>query len=265
MHGGLGGAMALTFGYARNPLRVGGGAQRLSVVSDEAFGDVGAALTYDRFRLYLDLTMPLLVQGQSGTIGGYSFTAPSLNLAQNPDTISDPRLGFDVRIFGGPDRGFRLGAGAQLFAPNGDRADYDTDQTFRAMLRVLFAGDARHFAYAGHLGVHVCPLDEAPTPWSPHGHELLFGFAAGAKLSFGRDAGWRAVLGPEVYGATALRSLFGASYTAVEGLLSARFEGTADTGLQMRVKLGSGIGSDQTFGAPAFRAVLGVEIFAHRP
>src|SRR5579863_5958270 len=54
--GGLGGAISLTGGYARNPLEVTGpgGTQRLALVSGESFLDVGAAVTYDRYRVYLD-------------------------------------------------------------------------------------------------------------------------------------------------------------------------------------------------------------------
>jgi hypothetical protein len=36
-----------------------------------------------------------------------------------------------VRIAGEPGSQFRFGAGAQLFVPFGNRADYHTDHTFR--------------------------------------------------------------------------------------------------------------------------------------
>ena len=45
MHGGLGGALALTTGYARKPLRVGRGSDRVPVVSDELFTDFAFAAT----------------------------------------------------------------------------------------------------------------------------------------------------------------------------------------------------------------------------
>lgn len=260
LHGGLGAALELTSGYARNPLRLSDGSQRLAVVSDTAFVEIGAAVTYDRFRLYLDLTSPLAILGKSGTIGGYAFTAPPVDLGQSPDTLSDTRIGFDARIFGQPGGAFRLGAGAQLFVPGGARSDYDTDDTFRAMFRLLFAGDARGFTYAGHVGVHIRPLDDAPTPGSPRGHELLFGLAAGPTFPIGRAGTWRVVIGPEIWGATAFRTFFGEGGTAVEGLLSSRFEGPIADGLSLRVKLGSGIGSDQQFGAPDWRAVCGIEM-----
>src|ERR1700757_2624765 len=69
--GRLGGAISLTSGYARNPLVITGpdGKQKLAVVSQEAFLDIGGAVTHDRFRGYFDVPMPLLVTGTSGTLG----------------------------------------------------------------------------------------------------------------------------------------------------------------------------------------------------
>jgi hypothetical protein len=260
LRGGLGGAVSLTFGYAHRPLRVesADGRQRLSVVSDQAFAEIALAATYDRFRLYLVLPGPLDVSGYSGDVGGYQFTAPSANLAQNPDAVADPRLGFDARILGGAASPFRLGAGAQLIIPSGVRADYLTDDTFRAMGRLLFAGEIGRFNYAGQLGVHIRPLDEPSVPGSPRGSELLFGGAGGARIPVGSS---ELVFGPEVYGETALRSFFGAQTTGLEALLGTRLEGTRSDGLGFRVKLGVGGGIVPHFGAPAWRAVLGLELF----
>jgi hypothetical protein len=261
MQGDLGGAMALTLGYARNPLRIADGSQNLSVVSDEASADFGFAVTYRRFRLSLNMDMPLVITGNSGTLGGYSFKSPSVNPGTDPDTLADYRVGFAARILGQSDGPFRLGASAQLVIPNGRRGDYDTDDTFRGMVRALFAGDVGHFAYAGQLGVHLRPLDDSPTPGSPRGSELLFGAAGGAKLPVGRGADWAVVVGPEVYGATALRSFFSSSDTALEGLLSGRLEGTRVNRAQLRFKLGAGAGINRQFGAPEWRVVVGIEMF----
>jgi hypothetical protein len=259
MHGGLGGAMALTSVYASSPLRVSGQAGTVDVVSSSAIVDFGVAVTYERFRLYLDLDMPLAITGDSGTLGGYAFTAPGVGLGSTPDVLADPRVGFDARILGGPRSPFRLGVGAQLIVPMDVRADYDTDGTYRAMLRALFAGETGRLTYAGQLGVHVRPLDDSPAPGSPHGSELLFGFAAGEvfPLAGGRSL----VLGPEVFGETALSSFFGGSTTGVEALMTARVEGTREDGPQLRVKIGTGGGLDPQFGAPEWRAVLGFEVF----
>jgi hypothetical protein len=265
LRGGLGGAVALTTDYARDPLRVTDGTTHLPVVSDQAFTSFSFAATYDRWRLYLDVAMPLTVRGQSGVVGAYQFTAPYVELGSHPDTLTDARIGVDGRLLGGPAGPFRLGASAQLLVPEGSiegsRADYTTDGTFRAMLRVLFAGDLAPFTYAGQLGVHVRPLDDAPSPGSPQGSELYFGAAAGVRQRVGSSAAL--VVGPEVYGQSAFRSFFGKDSTGVEGLLSARMEGTADDGGQVRVKLGVGPGLDPHFGTPAWRVVVGVELFDH--
>ena len=263
MGGGLGGALSLTVGYARNPLRLTDGTQTVAVVSHQMVADIGAAVTYDRWRLYLNLDAPLSIKGYSGTIGDYSFTAPSVDLESNPDTLSDPRIGIDMRDFGSPTSSFRLGVGAQLIFPNGNRADYDTDGTYRGMVRALFAGDEGLVTYAGQLGVHLRPLNDSPTPGSPRGRELLFGVAAGAKLPVGRSANSAVIVGPEVFGATAFQSFFGSSSTALEGLLTARLEGTAENRAQLRVKLGVGAGINQQFGAPEWRIICGIEIFNH--
>ena len=266
MRGGLGGAMALNLSYARNPLRVTDGVQRLPVVSDQAFADFGFALTYRRWRFYVSFDVPLVTTGLSGTVGDHAFTAPSVDLASKPDTVSDPRLGSDVRLVGGPGSRFRLGAGAQLWIPNGNRPDYTTDDTFRGMIRVLVAGDIGLFTYAAQLGIHIRPLDDSPAPGSPRGSELLFGVAGGAKLPVGRGRRWAVVVGPELFGATALRSFFETNATAFEALLSGRFERTGDDDrLQARLKIGVGAGLDHRFGAAEWRLVAGIELFGHTP
>jgi hypothetical protein len=265
VHGGLGGVMAVSTGYAHNPLRIAStdGSQHLNLVSDQAFADFGFAATYDRWRFYLNVTTPLVVDGQRGTVGGYQLTAPEVALDSNPDTLTDARVGVDARILGEAKSAFRLGAGAQLLVPsaNEDRSQYVTDGTPRAMGRVLFAGDVGAFTYAGHLGVHVRPLDDSPAPASPRGSELLFGIAGGARVPISGSAATVLVVGPEVYGASAFRSLLSTNATALEGLLTTRLEGTANDRAQLRVKLGAGAGIDDHFGAPEWRLVFGVELF----
>ncbi len=264
MRGELGGAAALTVGYAHAPLRIdaGYGSKHLAVVSDQAFADIGFAATYQRLRLYLNFDIPLLIDGQGGMVGDYAFTGPTVGPGSHPDTISDARIGFDARLIGDAASPFRLGAGAQLYFPNGNRADYDTDNSFRAMGRLLLAGDFGLFTYAGQLGLHVRPLDDSQTPGSPRGSELLFGAAGGAKVAtLGNHAAF--VIGPELYGASALGTLFGSSSTALEGLLTGRVEGTGDDGAQLRVRLGAGAGLSPRFGAPEWRIVFGIELFSH--
>jgi hypothetical protein len=271
MHGGLGGVVALTANYARDPLRVSRGAQSLTVVSDQFISDLGLAVTYDRWRFYLNLDVPMVTDGQAGAVGGYTFLTPKLDLGMQPDVITDARLGVDVRLFGKPGAPLRLGAGGQLFFPNGPRTtantdgsysgcSYGTDGTYRGMVRALAAGDLGRYSYAAQLGVHVRPLDDA-TPGNPQGSALLFGVAAGSRFLLGADGGTALVVGPEVYGETALGSFFGPTTTGLEGLLTGRLEGTAERGPNVRLKIGAGGGLDAQFGAPEWRAVVGIELF----
>jgi hypothetical protein len=263
MRGGLGGVIALTAGYAHAPLRVAtsDGSQRLTVVSDQAFADVGLAITYDRYRLYLDLRSPLVIAGNSGAVGNVTFDAPSVNIAKNPDTLSDPRVGFDARLLGDATSPLRLGAGAQLFLPEGARFEYDSDGTPRAMVRAHLAGDAATLSYAAQLGVHVRPLDDFPAPGSPQGSELLYAAAAGTRFPI--SGGANAILvGGEIYGESAFRSFLQKSGTDLEALITSRFEGILAGGPLFRVKLGVGGGILARFGAPEWRVVWGIEYSA---
>ncbi len=259
LHGGLGGALSLSLGYAHRPLQVTSpdGAQSLDVVRHQTFARVALAVTYDRYRVYASFSSPLYVSGRSGVLGNWQFTGPMANLEQTPDAISDVNLGFEARFFGDPTGPLRLGASAEVIVPSGDRADYLTDDTYRAAGRLLFAGDQGRFAYAGHVGVHVRPLDEAPVPGSPRGSELLFGVAGGTRLPI---LGGSLLVGPEVFGATAFRSFFGSRTTALEGLLTAAFDGSGLADRHLQIKLGVGAGIHPQFGAPEWRAVVAFEI-----
>jgi hypothetical protein len=259
--GRLGGAIELTSGYARNPLVITApdGKQKLAVVKEEAFFNIGATITYDRFRGYINFPMPLLLSGASGTLAPYQFTAPSVSLGTNPDTISDPRIGVDVRLLGEPGTLLRLGAGGQLYFPSGSRADFVSDARYRAMFRFLAAGDAGAYTYAGQLGVHVRPLNDAPVPGSPNGSEFLYGISGGRK--FAGPTGWVVIAGPEIFGETAFHSFFSGE-TGTEALLTGRLEQT-NAGRNLRIKLGVGHALQQDFGAAQWRMVFGVELYGH--
>jgi len=258
--GTFAGTMGITFGYSHDALQIRdeGAAAPLSVVSDRTFVDLGFAGTYDRLRVYFNFEMPLAAQGQSGQLAGFSYTAPDVDLSSHPDLIADARLGADVRLFGAPDGSARAGLGAQLFFPNGERADYMSDDTFRAILRALLAGDLDRFSYAAQLGWHARTLDEPRVPGNPQGHELLFGVAAGARASLGPKT--HVVIGPELFGETALSSFFRGRTTGVECLLGARLETPVDEERVLRIKAALGGGLYARFGAPEWRALLGLEL-----
>jgi OmpA-OmpF porin, OOP family len=262
LDGKLGAGLTVTTGYANRPysLALADGTSRLDVVSHQAFVDVGMAVFYDRYRLSLNLADPLYTAGTSGTAAGYQLTAPATDPGKYPDKVTDFRVGLDARLFGALQDSLRLGVSAQLWVPSGERSLYGTDGTLRAMFRALFAGEPGMLAYAGHLGVHVRPLAESPALGAPRGSELLFGVAAGSQFIVSRARAVRAVVGPEVWGATAFRNIFGQYTSSVEALLGARLERTEAGGAHTLVKIGFGEGIHAQLGAPAWRAVLAVEL-----
>jgi hypothetical protein len=254
--GGFGATAELISSYARQPLQItSANSTQLTVVSDEVVVDVGVAATYHRYRVYLNIPMPALVSGNSGVLGPYQWSGPSVSLGTNPDTISDLRLGFDMRFLGKPGDLLRLGLGAQAIFPTGTRTDYLSDGRYRGMLRFLAAGDAGAFSYASQFGIHIRTLNDAPVPDSPNGNEFLFGASAGRRLNM--HAAWKMVLGPEIYGETAFASFFSRPQTGVEGLMTMRLEQT-DKESNLRLKIGVGHGLVQHFGAPEWRIAAAV-------
>ena len=267
LEGPLGGAVSVVTGYARRPLRVSvpGNAPSLSVISDQAFVDVGLAILYDRFRFTLDIPDPLYIRGQSGTVGNTEFAAPLVDVGRYPDKVTDIRLGLDARLWGDVRGPLRLGASAQLFVPSGERANYATDATYRSLLRLQFAGDWGMFNHAGFVGAHVRPRDDTPKLDSPmlggpRGSEFVFGLAAATRFALSKSGGSNIGVGPEFFGETAFKSAFGKYTTAVEALLSSHLTYLDAHGAQVRFKVGAGRGLNTQFGAPTWRMVLALEI-----
>ena len=267
LDGPLGGAVSLVTGYARRPLRVSapGSPESLSVVSDQAFVDVGLAILYERFRFTLDIPDPMYMAGKSGLVGGNQYTAPRLDIGKYPDKVSDFRLGVDSRLWGDVDGPFRLGLSAQLFVPHGERATYVTDATYRSVLRAQFAGRWGIINHAGFVGVHLRPRDDSdtiasPSLGGPRGSEFVFGLAVAPQTAFGGNGALRAGFGPELFGETAFKEAFGKYTTALEALLSAHLTHVNEHGALVRIKLGAGPGIHPQFGAPTWRMVLGLEI-----
>jgi len=267
LEGPLGGAVSILTGYARRPLRVSalGNGQSLSVISDQAFVDVGLAILYDRFRFTLDIPDPLYLRGESGTVGNAAFTVPLVDVGRYPDKVTDIRWGADVRLWGDVRGPLRIGASAQLFVPSGERANYATDNTFRGLLRAQFAGNFGIFNHAGFAGVHLRPRDDSqklglPTLGGPRGSEFVFGLAAAPQLAVSKSGAASLGVGPELFGETAFKSALGKYTTALEALLSSHLTYFDAHGAQVRFKVGGGRGLNAQFGAPIWRMVLALEI-----
>src|ERR1700723_2125100 len=76
--GGIGGVLSISSGYAHNPLVITGpdGTQHLALVTQQAFVDLGGAVTYHRFRGYINLPTPILGTGTPGPLCPFQLIAP---------------------------------------------------------------------------------------------------------------------------------------------------------------------------------------------
>ena len=255
---GLAGAVSLSLGYAHAPLSLDAGSGTdLVVVRHQTSADLAFAVSWDRLRFGLHFSSPVYVAGDSGAAQGRLFTGPSANLEHNPDTLSDVALSADWRLLGDATSPVRWAASGTVFIPSGERADYATDGTWRGLLKLNAAGEAGRFTWAGSLGFHFRPLDDSLTPGSPHGSEFHFGAAATTLVPLG---GVTLAVGPEIFAVTLLSSSFTSQTTGAEALLGARLDATPFAGGVLRVKLGAGAAIHHAFGAPLWRAVVGVEL-----
>ena len=259
----LSGGVSISLGYAHAPLSFDDGqGGSLLVVRHQTSADLAFAVGWGRLRAGLRFSSPVYVAGDSGAAQGYRFTAPVANLEHDPDALSDLAVSFDWRLLGDAQSPQRFAASAVAWVPSGERKGYATDGTWRGMARLLAAGDQGAVTWAGTLGVHLRPLDDSPVPGAPRGSEGVFGAAASYRLApAALPAGAALAVGPEVFGATALTAPFGSSTTALEALLAGRLDTVPYPGATLRFKLGVGAGLHARFGAPAFRVVLGVELF----
>jgi hypothetical protein len=259
----LSGGVSLSLGYAHAPLSVDDGAGgALAVVRHQTAADLAFSVGWDRLRAGLRFSSPVYVAGDSGVAQGYRFTAPSANLEHDPDALSDVALSLDWRLLGEAQSPVRFAVGATAWVPSGERSGYATDGRWRGMVRLLAAGDQGSTTWAGYVGVQLRPLDEAPLPDSPRGSEGVFGVAANHRFALSAlPSGASLAVGPELFGSTAIAAPFASAATALEALLAARLDATPYPGATLRFKLGAGAGLHARFGAPAWRAVLAVELF----
>jgi hypothetical protein len=261
LSGGLRGAMALSTGYAHQPLTLerSNGQRPLQVVSGQASVDVGVAVMFDRLRLSLWAPNLAYGRGTGGRVGNYQYHALAVDPGKDPDTMSDLRLGLESRLLGAVDGTWRLGVGTTLFVPVGQRRDYATDGTYRGLLRGFLAGDWGAWRYAAQTGLHLRPRDGSPAPGSPRGHEVLFAAAFGRRWVLIPVSQTSVFMGAEVWGQTAVNYAFNQDSTGLEGMLTGVYETVQRNEHRLRAKVGFGTGIRSEFGTPEWRAVLGVE------
>ena len=250
MRGRVRPALGLVGEWAYRPLVItnGDGSVRHSIVRDQAVLHIGAGLVlWDRLRLGVNVPIQVYADGHQGTLNGVTYPPPS-----SATSLSDVRVGTDLRLFGEYGDAITGAIGARLWIPTGDSGSYAGDTSVRVEPRALVAGDAGIFAYAAEVGVM----------YRAQGGEIA-GTAIGTELHFGGSAGLRLaekklLVGPEVFGSTVVSSGGTASNsTPVEGLLGAHYTLLSDW------KLDAGVSTGLTggVGTPVFRGLLGFTWF----
>ncbi|MFO0663606.1 MAG: OmpA family protein [Polyangiaceae bacterium] len=208
---------------------------------------------FERLRLAASLPIVLFQDKGTGSTTVRAANGSNVTFAgpQDEQAIGDLRLGLDFRLFGDYDGPFRLAVGSQFWLPTGKQVNYTGDEEFRFSPRIMVAGDVSAFVYAARVSFNYRPersygSDAAPT----FGSEIGFAASAGVK------AGKRFVIGPEVWGSTAvIGDLRGKMATPVEGALGAHYTIPGD------IRLGAGVGTgfNGGYGSPQVRALFNVE------
>jgi OmpA-OmpF porin, OOP family len=246
MRGAVRPAVGVTVDYAWRPetYRNGDGSRWTRAVRNQAFSHVGASVVFfQRFRLGVSVPVAFVNEGLSGTIDGRYFASP-----RNKGGFGDIRAGADLSLFGTYGGPLTVAVGGQVFLPTGDQASYLSDGTVRGMPRLSLAGDVGPFVYAAMGGVHFRPHTGAPFG-GVAGAELVFAASAGARVARGR-----LVVGPELFGSTALENVAEAS-TPLEAMLGAHYTFAGG----VRAGLGVGTAIEARWGAPPLRLLGSVE------
>jgi OmpA-OmpF porin, OOP family len=223
------------------------GEVRSSVIRDDAVLQVGASFVFaDRLRLGLSLPITLEEFGHTAFVNNIVYPP-----AANDQSVGDLRISLDLRVFGVYGDPITVAIGGSLFAPTGQRDDFNGDGTTRFAPHLLIAGDGGLFAYALRAGYEWRDLNVDYID-TRTGSEFQFGGAAGVRL-----ADKQILIGPEVFGQTVVSNShsFTERATPIEVLLGVHFN-IAD---QVRINAGFGTFIVKGYGAPVYRGLFGLE------
>jgi OmpA-OmpF porin, OOP family len=238
---------------AHRPLVLRDGDGQATVVSRQVSVHLGVAMNFAE-RVRVGFKMPFVAEqaGEDRQIDGNIYRAPT------DGNIGDVSAAADVRLIGEYGEPFTLAVGTEIFFPTGSQAHYTGDGRPRVLPRLLGAGEAGIWAYAGSLGVHVRrPADASRFEGAGFGPELAFGGAVGLRPT-------PAVLvGAELFGASVLGGgrFLKERATPVEALLGVQLAFGERFGDRWRLAAGIGAGLSDGLGAPSVRALVRFEYF----
>jgi len=243
----------LGMGFSLNPLRADNHFDDLNK-SDFLKAPVSAQfITYlnagvevlDRVSVQASFPIALYQAGNPTTNPAEGVTGQAVDL--QPVAPMDMRLDARVIVFRTEPRNFKLGLGASLFVPTGNKFSFGGERSVSGAFSLAAEYDAKRFFVTLNSGVRLRPylkLNELEIS-----HEFTYGLAAYVPL---RDDSLR--LGAEIFGATGIGSANAGDLdtSPLEWMLSGRMFLTP----KKRVHVGLGAGSRLTGGfAPDFRVV----------
>lgn len=251
LRGNMRPAVGVVGDWAYKPLVVydkATGEEVSALVKNQLFAHVGGnIILWDRLRLGVNLPIGLVLEGEQSSLGGATVST------KNGANIGDLRIGADVRLLGQYGGVFTAAAGVQVFAPTGSRQAFTGDGKARIVPRLMAAGDAGIFTYAGRLGLQIRTLNQNFDN-TPFGTEMTFAAAAGLRL-----VNHKLTVGPEVFGSTVVSDsgdgFFKKKTTPFEVILGGHYRVAED----WRIGAGVGPGLTRGFGAPQLRVLASVE------
>jgi len=209
-----------------------------------------AVMMWNRVRFDLNLPLSLFASGTTAQIDTQSYAAPQSGV------VGDIRLGAAVRVLQRSRGHLVAAAGLQLFVPTGTTRAFTGDGGVRLWPRAMVSGERRRVVWAASLGLQYRPKDDCGCSLAP-----------GTELNGGAAAGWRfsprIMAGPELFAALPLSggTLAARGTPAIELLVGGHF--AVHPGWDVSVGLSRGL--TQGPGAPAFRAVAGVQFVLPLP
>ncbi|MEY2935826.1 MAG: hypothetical protein RL033_6575 [Pseudomonadota bacterium] len=216
-----------------------------ALLRDQLYAYVGGSvILWERLRMGASFPLVLVSDGDAAQPG-----APTLPVSSGTN-VGDLRLSADVRVFGEHGGFINLALGARVFVPTGSSSAMTGDGQLRVQPHALVAGRISSFEYAARTGINV----RSRTDFAGQrvGTEWLFGAAAGVRMLDDR-----LLVGPEIWGGTAVDASFGAfdkEGTPIEALLGVHYRLE-----QLAFGIGAGPGLSQGFGTPSMRAVASLQ------
>jgi len=242
-------AGGFTLNYARAPFILGeqdsdGSFTRVDpIIAHQLIGHFDLAGSF-LDRVNLSLSLPVLFY-EAGTA---RFGVTPLQGA----AVSDPRLGFMVRLFGQPERGpVSLHIGSHFFVPlrsfDIDLPAQSSDAAFRAIPRLVLAGLPWRIRYSLALGFDIRSFEQLGTAANPAGSTTGMAIQVGALVHYA-DVQRRLAIGPELLFRTVVnRGLAGsADYSSLEMFITGHY----NIGEKVQLGLAGGLGLLREAGTP---------------